>query len=95
VDQSEAGGERLTACRDPPKKNRLAQLPVEGAIYAGDIIAALTNSKRLAVLLHDITRQPAATHIVSIRLGMKQFVNTAYEIISTIVERHFKDIRLN
>lgn len=44
----------------PTKKNRLAQLPSMAQYMrcATSSSAALTNSKTLTVLLHDMTRQP-------------------------------------
>ncbi len=67
----------------PTKRNRLAQLPVDGAIYAlRNIIERcfnkLKNARRLATRYDKTARSYSGfIHIVSIRLWMKQFVNTA------------------
>ena len=67
----------------PTKRNRLVQLPVDGAIYAlRNIIERcfnkLKNARRLATRYDKTARSYSGfVHIVSIRLWMKQFVNTA------------------
>jgi transposase len=65
----------------PTKKNRLVQLPVDGAIYAlRNIIERcfnkLKNARRLATR-YDKTANSylGFIHVISIRLWMKQFVN--------------------
>jgi transposase len=65
----------------PTKRNRLVQLPVDGAIYAlRNIIERcfnkLKNARRLATR-YDKTAYSYSgfIHIVSIRLWMKEFVN--------------------
>jgi len=63
----------------PTKKNRLAQLPVDGAIYAlRNIIERcfnkLKNARRLATRYDKTALSFAAfVHIVSIRLWFRQF----------------------
>ena len=67
----------------PTKKNRLIQLPVDGAIYAlRNIIERcfnkLKNARRLATRYDKTANSYSGfIRIVSIRLWMKQFVNTA------------------
>lgn len=65
----------------PTKKNRLVQIPVDGAIYAlRNIIERcfnkLKNARRLATRYDKTAHSYSGfIHIVSIRLWMKQFVN--------------------
>ena len=67
----------------PTKRNRLVQLPVDDAIYAlRNIIERcfnkLKNARRLATRYDKTARSYSGfIHIVSIRLWMKEFVNTA------------------
>jgi transposase len=65
----------------PTKKNRLIQLPVDGAIYAlRNIIERcfnkLKNARRLATRYDKTANSYSGfIHVISIRLWMKQFVN--------------------
>jgi transposase len=65
----------------PTKKNRLVQIPVDGAIYAlRNIIERcfnkLKNARRLATRYDKTANSYSGfIHVISIRLWMKQFVN--------------------
>jgi transposase len=65
----------------PTKKNRLIQLPVDGAIYAlRNIIECcfnqLKNARRLATRYDKTANSYSGfIHVISIRLWMKQLVN--------------------
>ena len=65
----------------PTKRNRLVQLPVDGAIYAlRNIIERcfnkLKNARRLATRYDKTANSYSGfIHVISIRLWMKQFVN--------------------
>jgi transposase len=67
----------------PTKRNHLVQFPVDGAIYEMRNIMErcfnkLKNARRLATRYDKTARNYSGfIHIVSIRLWMKQFVNTA------------------
>ena len=95
-------GRRGGVAMIPTKRNRLIQLPVDGAIYAlRNIIERcfnkLKNARRLATRYDKTANSYSGfIHVISIRLWMKQFVNRSYiDITPALLAVHCMELAAN